>query len=119
MPTLFKARCVIERQDRQRHMQLYICRIESIVSLLKQKNPHTRIILVGVLPRGDSRSGNTYPQPNKYTQSIENVNGELQKYADKQDQIVFVDCKEQLLIDGQASTVSQEFAVTFQRQFYM
>ena len=116
MPILFEAKCVVEQIQAKTNATCSLCRIESIVSLLKQNNPNTIIILVGVLPRGDSKSGNTYSEPNKYTQSIKNVNGELQKYADKQDQVVFVDCKEQLLIDGQASTVPQECAVTFQHE---
>ena len=68
---------------------------------------------MGVLPRGDSKSGNTYPEPNKYTQSTKDVNGELQKYADRQDELVFVDCKEQLLKDGQASTISHKSDLSF------
>ena len=74
-----------------------------MVSFLKDKNPDTVVILVGLLPRGNSKSGSMYPQPNKYTQSIKNINAELQRYSDKQDQVVYVDCRKQLLKDGQVS----------------
>lgn len=87
------------------HTQLTVklrsgCRIESIVTLLKQKNPQTSIILMGLLPRGDGEQHSMYTQPNKYTQGIINVNAGLQKYSAGQSQVQYLDCGSQLLPNG-------------------
>ena len=70
-------------------------------------NPSTTSLLVGVLPRGDEPDGDVFPQPNKYSQSIKEVNAKLQQYASTHHQVVYVECEEELLTDGQVSVCSQ------------
>jgi hypothetical protein len=77
-----------------------LCRIESIITLLKQKNPQTTVIVVGLLPRGDGEQDGIYTQPNKYTQGISNVNAGLKTFASGVPGVHFVDCGPQLLPDG-------------------
>ena len=76
------------------------CRIESVVTLLKQKNPQTTVILMGLLPRGDGEQDGIYTQPNKYTQAISNVNAGLHTFASGLSQVQYIDCGPQLLPDG-------------------
>ncbi|KAL3157199.1 platelet-activating factor acetyltransferase activity protein [Trebouxia sp. C0009 RCD-2024] len=75
-------------------------RTDSMVRLLKDNNPRTVVILVGVLPRGDNKVGSIYPTPNKYTQSIKDLNARLYQYAAEEPFVVFVDCTEQMLLNG-------------------
>ncbi|DBA95218.1 TPA: platelet-activating factor acetyltransferase activity, variant 2 [Trebouxia sp. C0006] len=77
-----------------------VSRIESILTLLKQKNPHTTVIVMGLLPRGDGEEDGVYTQPNKYTQGISNVNAGLKTVASGLSGVQFVDCGPQLLPDG-------------------
>jgi len=77
-----------------------LCRIESIITLLKQKNPQTTVIVVGLLPRGDGEQDGIYTQPNKYTQGISNVNAGLETVASGLSGVQFIDCGSQLLPDG-------------------
>lgn len=75
------------------------------MTLLKQKNPQTTIVVMALLPRGDGEQDGVYMQPNKYTQGISNVNSGLQKYAGEQSQVVFIDCGSQLLPDGKVTAI--------------
>lgn len=78
-----------------------------MVRLLKDNNPTTVVILVGVLPRGDNKVGSIYPTPNKYTQSIKDLNARLYQYAAEESFVVFVDCTEQMLLNGTVRTPPQ------------
>ena len=79
-----------------------------MVRLLREKNPPmTVVILVSVLPRGDAKEGNIWPQPNKYTQSINDLNTQLAKYAEREEFVVFADCTQAMLLDGQVSLAPQ------------
>ena len=70
------------------------------MTLLKQKNPETTIILMGLMPRGDSEQDGIYMQPNKYSQASNDVNAGLHTFASGLSQVQYVDCGPQLLPDG-------------------
>ena len=55
---------------------------------------------MGLLPRGDSKQGNVYPQPNKFTDGINKVNAALSSFAAGQNKLVYFDCTSQLIPDG-------------------
>ena len=55
--------------------------------------PTTRILLVGLLPRGSGQQGqSTFKQPSIYTESIEEVNQHMKEYASQDGRLGFVDC---------------------------
>lgn len=84
------------------------CRIQNITSFLRQQNPYTTIVLLGLLPRGDEEQNGWFPQPNKFTDSIARVNAQLSSFATAQNtsQLVYLDCTAALLYpDGQVHTL--------------
>lgn len=52
------------------------CRVQEILGLMHQQWPETRIILMGLLPRGASYADNVeaFRWPNQYTQPFARVN---------------------------------------------
>ena len=61
---------------------------------------------MALLPHGDGKDGNFYPQPNEYTQGINSVNAGLQTYASTQGQVTYVDCAKELFPDGKVSNIA-------------
>ncbi|KAL0045781.1 hypothetical protein WJX82_004200 [Trebouxia sp. C0006] len=76
-------------------------RIEDIVTYLQQVNPHTTIILMGILPWGLVDQGGTYVWPNEYTQGILTVNSLIQELAAGLSNVHYIDCGHQLFPTGQ------------------
>ena len=84
------------------------CRIQNITNFLRQQNPYTPIILLGLLPRGDEQQNGWFPQPNKFTNSIGEVNAQLSSFATAQNtsRLVYLDCTAALLYpDGQVQSL--------------
>ncbi|MGN6370122.1 MAG: acetylxylan esterase [Phycisphaerae bacterium] len=64
--------------------------VEAIVATCEEKAPGAKIVLMGIMPRGDSEAG---------LEIIKRVNGLLAKYADG-DRVRFIDLSDRML-DGQ------------------
>ncbi len=88
---------------------LFVCSIEDIVTYLQQVNPHTTIILMGILPWGLVDQGGTYVWPNEYTQGILTVNSLIQELAAGLSNVHYIDCGHQLFPTGQVRGLTWRF----------
>jgi len=67
-----------------------------------QKAPKTKILLVGLLPRGNGRGGRSgFEQPSIYTRAIEETNQHLAEFASQDGRVGYVDCTEAFITTKQ------------------
>lgn len=74
-----------------------------------QKAPKTKILLVGILPRGGGGGGSTgYEQPSIYSAAIEEINQHYAEFASQDGRVGYVDCTEAFLITTQQQQQQQQ-----------
>eukprot|EP00891_Asterochloris_glomerata_P007116 jgi/Astpho2/7116/Aster-07950 len=81
-------------------------RISSLVSYVKAQSPSSKIVLVGLLPRGDSWPPDpaTWNWPSMFTPAIEQVNTGLKDLAASSHSVQFVDCGSKFIDHGRLNS---------------
>jgi hypothetical protein len=73
-----------------------------MLKMFHQNAPKTKILLVGLLPRGSGRGGASgFEQPSIYTRAIEEINQHLAEFASQDGRVDYVDCTEAFLTTQQ------------------
>ena len=63
--------------------------------------PTTKVLLVGLLPRGSGSGGSSsLQQPSPYTSALEEINQHMAAYASQDGRVGFVDCTEMFITGG-------------------
>eukprot|EP00884_Botryococcus_braunii_P013805 jgi/Botrbrau1/22425/Bobra.0091s0027.1 len=70
------------------------------VQTIQEDCPHTTIILMALLPRGDKSADDKFAVPCKWTGTIEATNKALAAFAKKTDNVEFVDCGAPFVEEG-------------------
>ncbi|KAG7670869.1 putative Platelet-activating factor acetylhydrolase IB subunit alpha1 [Nannochloris sp. 'desiccata'] len=74
-----------------------------------QMAPKTKILLVGLLPRGGGRGGRSgFEQPSIYTSAIEEINQHFAEFASQDGRVGYVDCTETFLTTTQQQQKSDQ-----------
>lgn len=69
-----------------------------ILKTIHQKAPKTKVLLVGVLPRGGGGGGKLgMEQPSMYSTAIEEINQHYAEFASQDGRVEYVDCSEAFL----------------------
>ena len=75
-------------------------RIQRLLDLIHDKQPASKVLLLGVLPRGGQDDKTFYDWPSKFTPAMQLINGDLASIAKVADWIEFMDCSHALLPGG-------------------
>jgi hypothetical protein len=68
--------------------------------LIHEAQPASKVLLLGILPRGGQDDATFYSWPSKFTPAMELINGDLASMAKEADWIDFMDCSHALLPGG-------------------
>ncbi|KAL0049041.1 hypothetical protein WJX82_004927 [Trebouxia sp. C0006] len=81
-------------------------RIMSMVSHLQHANPDSTVLMVGILPCAAETSpdpGGLFAWPNGLSAGIRRVNTALEGFASQHSSVHYVDCTDEMLVQGQIS----------------
>ena len=78
------------------------CRIEAIIDFLRIHTPSTKVVVLGLTPRGVwSPESRKFEWPSVYTMPIDALNHILHRLAAGQDTVHYVDCGDKLLANSE------------------
>ncbi len=77
-----------------------------MLRFLRDSNPSSQVIAMGILPRGWEDEARRYTWPSRYSPSIAFVNAALAQYASQDDMVHYLNCGPMLLHNGTVSTAS-------------
>eukprot|EP00884_Botryococcus_braunii_P006499 jgi/Botrbrau1/15850/Bobra.40_1s0034.1 len=71
--------------------------VATLVSIIRRAHPESRILLVGLLPRGGQTTSTFYDWPSRYAPAITTVNFGLESIANTNANVSFISCGETVL----------------------
>ena len=75
-----------------------------ILKAFHKEAPKTKILLVGILPRGGGGGGSSgFEQPSIYTTAIEEINQHYAEFASQDGRVEYVDCTDAFLTQSKKS----------------
>ena len=74
--------------------------VQAVLDRLRRCNPDTRLLVLGILPRGWTDAAHVYTWPSMYAPGIAAVNAALQAWAKQDARAMFLDCGADVLPSG-------------------
>lgn len=75
-------------------------RILQTLQYIHRAAPTTKVVLMGILPRGSGRGPTHLKQPSMYTDAIQEINLHMAEFASQDGRVFYHDCAEGFLTNG-------------------